>query len=119
MVQRSTPQQALAEPYFPVRMRVAVPPGGFGNQFNVMCAWLDQHAGKGGYFAGAQAGAGLQDAALFYFVEADMAAAFVDRFACGLIVAVKRPHRHRRRKRCAVPIYPDFDSTWIQGVAFR
>ena len=64
MVQRSAPQQVVAERYF--RVRVAVPPGGFGSQFNIMCAWLDQHAGKDGYFTGAQAGARLQDAALFY-----------------------------------------------------
>jgi hypothetical protein len=40
---------------------------------------------------GAQAGAGLQDRALFYFVDAKMAAAFVDRFACGLIVGREPP----------------------------
>jgi hypothetical protein len=91
MVQRSAPQQVVAERYFPVRVRVAVPPGGFGNQFNVMCAWLDEHAGKAGYFTGAQAGAGLRDAALFYFVETKMAAAFVDRFACGLIIGREPP----------------------------
>jgi hypothetical protein len=91
MVQRSAPQQVVAERYFPVRVRVAVPPGGFGNQFNVMCGWLDQHAGKGGYFTGARAGPGLRDAALFYFVDADMAAAFVDRFACGLIIGREPP----------------------------
>jgi hypothetical protein len=49
MVQRSAPQQVVAERYFPVRVRVAVPPGGFGSQVNIMCAWLDQHAGKAGY----------------------------------------------------------------------
>jgi hypothetical protein len=91
MVQRSAPQRFLAERYFPVRVRVAVPPGGFGNQLNIMCAWLDQHAGKNGYFTGAQAGAGLQDAALFYFADAKMAAAFVDRFACGLIMGREPP----------------------------
>jgi hypothetical protein len=46
-----------------------------------MCPWLDQDASKGGYFTGAQADAGLQDAALFYFIDAKMAPAFVDRFA--------------------------------------
>jgi hypothetical protein len=91
MVQRSAPQQVLAERYFPVRVRVAVPPGGFGSQFNTMCAWLDQHVGKAGYFTGAQAGAGLRDAALFYFIDAKMAAAFVDRFACGLIIGREAP----------------------------
>jgi hypothetical protein len=38
-----------------------------------------------------KAGLGLQDAALFYFVDADMAAAFVDRFACGLIIGREPP----------------------------
>jgi hypothetical protein len=33
MVQRSAPQQVVAEPYFPVRVRVAVPTGGSGSQF--------------------------------------------------------------------------------------
>lgn len=46
IVRQSAPQQILAERYFPVRVRIAVPPGGFGSQFNVMGAWLDQHAGK-------------------------------------------------------------------------
>jgi hypothetical protein len=74
--QRSAPQQAAAERYFPVPVRAAVPPGGFGNQLNEMCAWLAQHAGNGGYFTGAQAGPGLQDAALF---------------ACGLIIGREPP----------------------------
>jgi hypothetical protein len=56
-----------------------------------MCAWLDHHSGNGDYFTGAQAGAGLRDAALFYFVDAKMAAAFVDRFACGLIIGRDPP----------------------------
>jgi hypothetical protein len=91
MVQRSAPQQVVAERYFPVRVRVAVPPGGFGSQFNIMCAWLDQHAGKAGYFTGAQAGAGLQDAALFYFNDARVASAFINRFACALIIGREPP----------------------------
>jgi hypothetical protein len=56
-----------------------------------MCAWLDQHAGKSGYFTGAQAGAGLQDAALFYFIDAKIAAAFVDRFACRFTIGPEPP----------------------------
>jgi hypothetical protein len=91
MVQKSAPQQALAERYFALRVRVAVSPSGFGNQLNLMCAWLDQHAGKGSYFTSAQAGPGRQDAALFYFVDAEMAAAFVDRFACGLVIGDAPP----------------------------
>jgi hypothetical protein len=90
LVHRSSPEQ-VAELYFPRACAVAVPPGGFVNQFNMMCAWLDHHAGKAGYFTGAQAGAGLQAAALLFFVDADMAATFVDRFACGLVVGREPP----------------------------
>jgi hypothetical protein len=61
------------------------------SQFSIMCAWLDQHAGKAGCFTGAQAGAGLQDAALFYFIDAKIAVAFVERFACGLIIGREAP----------------------------
>jgi hypothetical protein len=91
MVQRSAPQQVVAERCFPVRVRVAVPSGGLGKQFNDMCAWLNQHARKSGYFTGAQAGPGLQDVAIFYFVDEKMAAAFVDHFACGLIIGREPP----------------------------
>ena len=91
MVQRSAPRQVLAERYFPVRVRVAVPPGGFGSQLNLMREWLDYHAGRVRYFAGSETVAGRQDAALFYFVDAKMAAAFVDRFACGLIIGREAP----------------------------
>jgi hypothetical protein len=86
MVHRTAPRQVLAERYFPVRVRVAVPLGGFGSQLNLMREWLDYHAGTEGYFTGSETEPGRQDAALFYFVDARMAAAFVDRFACGLIV---------------------------------
>jgi hypothetical protein len=91
MVQKTAPQQALAERYFPLRVRVAVPPSGFGNQPNLMCAWLDQHAGTGSYFTSAQAGPGRQGTALFYFVDAEMAAPFLDRFACGLFIGGEPP----------------------------
>jgi hypothetical protein len=45
MVQRSAPQSYYAERYFPVRVRVAVPPGGFGRQLDEIYAWLDQRSG--------------------------------------------------------------------------
>lgn len=91
MVRRSTPQQTLADRYFPVRVRVAVPPGGFGSQFNHMHAWLDHHVGPGRYFTGAQARVRTVDAAVFYFVDANVAAQFVERFACGLVTGTDPP----------------------------
>jgi len=91
MAQRSPPRQVLAERYFPMRVRVAVPVGGFGSQLNLMREWLDYHAGRDGYFTGSETVAGRQDAALFYFLDAKIATAFVDRFACGLIVGRDAP----------------------------
>jgi hypothetical protein len=79
MMKPAAPQQVLAERHFPVRVRMAVPARGIGSQFSIMCAWLDRHAGKSGYFTGAEAGAGLRDGALFYVVDQKIAAAFVDR----------------------------------------
>jgi hypothetical protein len=38
-----------AERRFPVRVRIAVPKGGFGRQFAVMHDWLDAVCGAGGW----------------------------------------------------------------------
>ena len=97
MVQRSAPEKHHAERYLPVRVRVAVPPGGFGRQLDEMYRWLDQHVGKSAYWVGSEAGAGRIDAALFYFIEAKSASAFVDRFSCGLVVSGEPPVSARRR----------------------
>jgi hypothetical protein len=91
MMRRSTPQQHLAERHFPVRVRVAVPPKGFGEQINTMHGWLDQHIGKGRHWVGADVEPGRADAALFYFVDARDAVAFIDRFACGVLVGQYPP----------------------------
>jgi hypothetical protein len=94
MVRRSTPNAVKADRYFPVRLRVAVPRGGFGRQFDVMTGWLDEHVGRGAYWIGAEAGPGRIDAALFYFLDVRSARAFVERFACGLML-VTGPERER------------------------
>jgi hypothetical protein len=91
MVRRSAPQQHLAESYFPVRVRVAVPPKGFGQQLNTMHEWLNQHIGKDRHWVGADADRGQADAVLFYFIEVRDAVAFIDRFACGVLVGRDPP----------------------------
>jgi hypothetical protein len=73
-----------AEQRFPVRIRVAVPRGGFGNQFNLMHGWLDQVAGRENYAIWGANEPGVPDAMFVYFMDARIAAAFVDRFACGM-----------------------------------
>ena len=73
-----------AERQFPVRVRIAVPPGGFGRQLTDMHAWLDAVCGVTGW---SSAPAGLvgvvNDAVAFYFDAAAFAHAFVHRFCCG------------------------------------
>ena len=91
MVRRSTPERGLAERYFPVRVRIAVPAGGFGRQLDEMHGWLNLHAGRGRFsIQGAPNDLGI-DAAYFYFVDVRLAQAFIERFACGLAVVTRLP----------------------------
>jgi hypothetical protein len=86
MVRRSVPERLIADRFFPVRVRIAVPPGGFGEQLNIMHGWLNMHAGRGNFaIHSAPNDLGL-DAAFFYFLDIATARGFVDRFACGLAV---------------------------------
>jgi hypothetical protein len=90
LVHRSTPARIADDRYFPVRVRIGVPQGGFGEQLNVMHGWLNMHAGRGN-FAIHSAPNDLNvvlgaDAALFYFMDVSVTRAFVERFACGLAV---------------------------------
>lgn len=85
MVRRSTPARISA-----VRVRIAIPVGGFGNQLDVMYGWLNLCAGRGNFAIHSapndlNAATG-SDAALFYFVDISVAKAFVERFARGLAV---------------------------------
>ncbi len=72
---------ADAERRFPVRFRLAVPPGGFGRRLEAMYAWLDQNCGADGWMI---TPAGLRgvvnDAVAIYFWDAALAAAFVARW---------------------------------------
>ena len=68
-----------ADRRYPVRIRVAVPDGGFGQRLDQIHAWLDQNAGAEGWawtrFRGV-----LNDAVSIYFADATMASAFVARW---------------------------------------
>jgi len=87
VVRRSVPARITDDRYFPMRVRVAVPPCGFGEQLNVM---LNLHAGRGNFAihsppheVNASLGA---DAAHFYFMDLTVARASVERFACGIAI---------------------------------
>src|SRR5690348_6118903 len=75
---------AEAERRFPVRIKMAVPPGGFGERLNQINAWLDANGGADGW---AMTPAGLRgvvnDAVAIYFSDATIASAFVARWCAG------------------------------------
>src|SRR5579862_2165362 len=70
-----------AERRFPVRVRIAVPPGGLGVRLDAMKDWLDDNCGAEGW---AMTPAGLRgvvnDAIAVYVGDAALAAAFVARW---------------------------------------
>lgn len=73
-----------SERRFPVRVRVAVPPGGLGRQLQLMHAWLDETCGADGWGSAPAGFAGVvNDAVAFYFADPVFAQAFVARFCCG------------------------------------
>lgn len=88
MVRRSPSSASLAERFFPVRLRLAVPPRGFGVELNAMNDWLERHAGRRNYFVGGNGGAGTGDAACFYFLDLATADAFAQAFGATLSLAV-------------------------------
>jgi hypothetical protein len=68
----------VAERRFPVRNRVGVPPGGFGQRYAQMTAWLDENCGADGWAMTPTGMRGvLNDAVSIYFADATLASAFV------------------------------------------
>ena len=68
----------MAERRFPVRIRIGVPPGGFGQRYSEMTAWLDENCGADGWVMTPSGMRGvLNDAVSIYFFNATLASAFV------------------------------------------
>lgn len=73
-----------AERRFPVRIRMAVPPEGIGQQHARMIAWLDENCGADGWAMTPSGMRGvLNDAVSIYFTEAALAGALVARWCIG------------------------------------
>lgn len=73
-----------AERRFPVRIRIGVPPGGFGRRYAQMTVWLDGNCGSDGWAMTPSGIRGvLYDAVSIYFAEATLASAFVARWCAG------------------------------------
>jgi hypothetical protein len=70
-----------AERLFPVRIRIAVPPGGLGQRYARMTAWLDENCGADAWAMTPSGTRGvLNDAASIYFLDTTLAFAFVARW---------------------------------------
>ena len=76
-----------AERNLPVRIRIAVPPDGFGSQLDQMIAWLDANCGAG-FWAMAPSGASgvVNDAVAISFRNAELARASVNRWCIGVLI---------------------------------
>lgn len=73
-----------AERRYPVRIRLAVPPGGLGVQLDMMRGWLDQNCGADGWAMTPSGSRGvLNDALSIYFRDPALATAFVARWCIG------------------------------------
>jgi hypothetical protein len=73
-----------AERRFPVRIRIGVPPGGFGQCYTEMTSWLDENCGADGWAITPSGVRGvLNDAVSIYFLDATLASAFVARWCAG------------------------------------
>ena len=71
----------MAERRFPVRIRIGVPPGGFGQRYAEVTAWLDENCGSDGWTMTPSGVRGvLNDAVSIYFLDATLASAFVVRW---------------------------------------
>src|SRR6202045_3592173 len=73
-----------AERRFPVRIRIGVPPGGFGQRYAQITAWLDENCGADGWAMTPSGMRGvLNDAVSIYFADTTLASAFVARWCAG------------------------------------
>src|SRR6266436_9585700 len=74
----------VAERRFLVRIRIGVPPGGFGQRNAQVTAWLDENCGADGWSMTPSGMRGvLNDAVSIYFLDATLAGAFVARWCAG------------------------------------
>jgi hypothetical protein len=71
----------MAERRFPVRIRIGVPPGGFGQRYAHVTAWLDENCGADSWTITPSGMRGvLNDAVSIYFLDVALAGAFVARW---------------------------------------
>jgi hypothetical protein len=97
-----------AERRFPVRIKLAVPDGGFGRHLAEINRWLDENCGADAW---AMTPAGLRgvvnDAVAIYFEDAALASAFVTRWCAGYKAesrnGIFRIRKDKPRRRVPAP----------------
>ena len=81
MGRRSTPQRAIDERCFPIRVRFAVPSDGMGYPDGAkMTAWLRENLPKGGFAQHPDSGSSFREAFAVYFRKVSDAQRFIDAF---------------------------------------
>jgi hypothetical protein len=74
----------MAERRFPVRVRIGVPPGGFGQRYAEITEWLNAKCGADGWAMTPSGMRGvLNDAVSIYFLDATLASPFIARWCAG------------------------------------
>jgi hypothetical protein len=99
-----------AERRFPVRIRIGVPAGGFGERLNQMHTWLDGNCGAAAWAMTPSGVRGvINDAVAVYFLDATLASAFVARWCAGYRVETSegafRVREDAPEPRVAVPLH--------------
>jgi len=87
----SATQQTAHQPErrFAVRIRIAVPPEGFGSQLGQMIEWLDANSGAGSWSMTPSGTSGVvNDALAIYFGDSALARAFVSRWCIGCRIEI-------------------------------
>jgi hypothetical protein len=85
-----------------VRVRVAVPPGGFGSQRDVIERWLNANLGPDGYSFDTDWSSGRKTIVAVYFVNVAGARAFISRFACAAVIPSGSRSTHAAHQRLPV-----------------
>jgi hypothetical protein len=71
----------MAERCFPMRIKIGVPPSGFGQRYTEITEWLDRNCGADGWAITPSGMRGvLNDAVSIYFLDATLGSAFVGRW---------------------------------------
>ena len=79
-----------AERRFPVRIRLGVPPNGFGRRHTEMTAGVDENCGADGWAMTPSGVRGvLNDAVSIYFLDPMLAGGFVARWCAGARIEVE------------------------------